>query len=123
MIASPIGMLPRSYLTLAAVIGQEEALRLVRLFGGRRISVPAHPTERHWLCAHIGLEALERLASRWGGGQLSVPRCLALRNEEILAQARAGASQAVLAQAHGRTERQVRRILVLDRKGRDKCPQ
>lgn len=111
MIATPLGVLPRSYVTLCALIGEVEALRLVRLFGGRRLAIPTQPSPQHWLCSHIGLEAVQRLATRWGGGQLSVPRCLALRNEAIVTEAQSGVSQSRLAGAHGRTERQIRRIL------------
>ncbi len=122
MIATPLGVLPRSYVTLCALIGEVEAIRLVQRFGGRRLAIPTEPSAQHWLCSHISFDALQRVASHWGGGQLSVPRCLVLRNEAIVTESQLGLSQSRLAGAHGRTERQIRRILAKAR-GRDKCPQ
>lgn len=75
---------------VAAVTGQEAALRLAGAYGGRRIYIPHAPQPEGRLARTIGLDAARRLAAAFGGITLQIPirlgrrvRILQLRAEQL----------------------------------------
>lgn len=58
---------------LGAHMGAEAAMRLVAVFGGGQLYVPATATRAHPLAAVLGVRSFRRLVDAWGGETISVP--------------------------------------------------
>lgn len=118
MMPLDIPILTRSMQPIVDALGFDCALRLASHFGGTRVLVSADPSARDPLAVAIGAEAARALAATIGAGSLEVPRCtawlIARRNEEIVARALGGESQAALALRFSLTERHIRNILAED---------
>lgn len=99
-------------------IGEDAALRLVDEFGGTRINLPKHPTERTQLGRMLGVETAGRLVALMGWGEFLVPTCAAvkkvMRDEAIRQDTRAGMSTAKLARKYRCHDRTIRRARAKD---------
>ena len=62
-----------SFERLADVLGQGDALKLCREYGGQRLYVPKTIPVTHEISRRIGAAASERLANEFGGDRLQVP--------------------------------------------------
>lgn len=110
----PEHYLPASVRDLVDVVGMPAALAIVEARGGIRLCVPKRVTPDHWLVDLIGVDALQALISVYSGEEIEVPRCYAalraIRDQQIVAEAEAGASNAELARKHNYTERGIRKL-------------
>lgn len=124
-LASVRQLLPESVQSMAALIGDELALRLIAVRGGCTVSVPLFAGKGHGrksaarLAAEVGEELAQRLMYFYAGEHLYVPRCAAaldaLRAVEIhraaAAALQAGRPMAAvvpeLARAHGLSDRAI----------------
>jgi DNA-binding CsgD family transcriptional regulator len=107
---------PKTVRFLATLIGKEAAMELVRLRGGITLYMPSlRNASHHWLEAYIGQEAVAILAHHYNGEVIEIPRCekslRILREHQILAEAKAGTSNAKLARKYGYTGRGIRKLL------------
>jgi hypothetical protein len=110
--------LPTSARDLAETVGLQSALAIVERWGGVGLWVPvqwradAPPTQR--LLAALGERTARRLWEVYRGTHLDVPKCdralRMLRDDEIRARKRQGATVARLAREHHLTERQIYNI-------------
>ena len=108
---------PDTFLGLVAVIGEDAALALCRVFGGQKVFIPRpeNVSHTHRFATTIGIEAARDLA-RWGASSLVyLPRLAAIerarRNRRIAAERDAGASIAELCTRYVLSDRQISSIL------------
>ena len=101
--------LPHILREVAEIAGEEAALRLARVRGGRRMYVPATPTAG--LTAEIGAEAAGALARLYGNENITVPLgptgSLSQVRRAIGEALQGGASAAEAAEAAGVTQRTI----------------
>lgn len=106
---------------LEADLGQREALKVLAAVGGQRRSIPLpRNVSGSALCREIGIEAALWIAGRFGGTDLAFPNGRSREQEARTARLAADILDAgltnptrssnELAQAHGVTERHVRRV-------------
>lgn len=75
---------------ISRMIGMQNAIVLVRRYGGRTLSVPSisNLTDRHPLVFHVGLASAQSLSREYGGLNLNLPSevnaLLDERNTEIV---------------------------------------
>ena len=90
---------------LVEVIGEKAAEALCNAWGGLRVYVPGSVDDRHPIYFAIGMEAALRLCERWSGETLTIPKLdhlrRARRNQQIVAEYRAGATGSQLARRFG----------------------
>ncbi len=102
---------------LERVIGTDALEQLAAAYGGRRLVVPhaRNMNPGHRLAALLGMDAALRLAQTFAGETVEIPKCDFLarrrRDEAIMADRKAGASQAALARRYRMSERWVREVL------------
>ncbi|MDB0571452.1 hypothetical protein LBW59_11795 [Ralstonia solanacearum] len=100
-------------------IGHEEAMALIREFGGVTLWIPkgirTSGATYERLVEVVGQDAADKLVARYGGDRLSIPRCFRLLAQErwrrVIADYNSGMSAAMIARRHGITERAVWGIL------------
>jgi hypothetical protein len=107
---------PFKLMEIADVVGDEAALRLARMYGGRSVYVPGKRIENHPLEHLLGQEAFEKLIKYCGGMELrDIPLASALSNKfqmiRALARTYPDMSNRQIAAAARTTERHVRRVL------------
>lgn len=107
---------PERLIEIAEVIGDEAALRLVRVYGGRSVYVPGKPIEGHSLEQLLGRDAFVKLVLNYGGAELrDIPLAAALSSKALmirsLARSFPNMSNRRIAAAARTTERHVRRVL------------
>lgn len=111
MSEQPLQFLPPKLREVAQVVGVEAAIRLAEHWPGIRLFVPQRVHIKHPIALAIGLTAAEKLAAHYGGETLTVPANTrfrrAMRNAQILAEYRAGASGSQLARKYGLHENHV----------------
>ena len=103
-----------AWAAITELLGADAAAKLIRRYGGCRLSVPRVPRPAHPLAELLGAEAAAKLIRRCGGCLLSVPKgnhSRDFRDRAIRNSYRAGQSAAVLARQWQLSERQVRRIV------------
>lgn len=109
--------LPLRFQEVAEIIGVPDALKLVSIWGGRRVYVPTGPRLRGSALHKALPELAELLALHFGGDHLAIPSLAHLgnrsRNRQIVCDRRAGLSASCLAEKYRLTERQVRSIIKL----------
>lgn len=66
--------LPAALRELARVLGDSDALRLVGLHGGARVSVPKQVRDDHPLRMALGEVAFGRLVAEYGGETIELPK-------------------------------------------------
>jgi hypothetical protein len=107
-------LLPRRTAELVQVVGFQAAMALVNQYGGTHLNVPKKAKPQHKLVSCIGIDAMTRLCHYYGGTVLEVDLCANIINQQkkrlILADVKAGVTNAVLARKYGTTERSIRRI-------------
>jgi hypothetical protein len=107
--------LPESLKDMARVIGLTQALALVALRGGVRISVPQKYDAEHWLDEAIGPAPFQKMIAYYGGDLIDIPKgqaaFQAIRQSEIVRDRKAGLSNAQLAVKYEMTVRGVRKLL------------
>lgn len=100
---------------LAEVAGWDAAIKIADMRGGTQIRIPQEPAPEHWLWDLLGEQAARAISARYGGSCLWVPKndadSLRMRNEQIRADRRAGATINALAQRYRLTDRQIYSIL------------
>lgn len=110
----PTHYLPASVQELVEVVGVSAALAIVEERGGITLCVPTVAASDHWLSGLIGLPALTALVERYRGEEIEIARCAAamraIQEQQIVAEAGAGASNATLARRYGYTERGIRKL-------------
>lgn len=102
---------------LGSVIGAAATLRLLALFGGTDLYVPASVSDDHVLTKCLGVEAAKRLSARFAGDKLKVPRgeddfTRLTRVRRVAGLLRAGTPPADIALLIGVHPRQVRNYRV-----------
>lgn len=107
---------PSSMINLAALIGEEATLSLIRERGGSVVYVPTQFRSGHWITKLIGVESTELLVGGYGGCTLDIPECrsadIRTRNEEIVRAVRlAGRTTQEVAREFGLSRRMVQRVL------------
>lgn len=111
----PTEYLPASIKELLKSLEVATVYALIEEYGGTRIIVPKIATEEHELARLIGFAELKTFCYLFGGSVFDCPRCLkalnTLRDNEMLADKRAGLTLAELARKHGITERGVSKAL------------
>ncbi|MGH8327259.1 MAG: helix-turn-helix domain-containing protein [Steroidobacteraceae bacterium] len=65
---------------LAELLGENETLRLIELYGGTRLTVPRVIGDGHPLAAEMGAEAAARLERFFGGSEVKVPMARSWRS-------------------------------------------
>jgi Mor family transcriptional regulator len=112
---APIELLPESIQDMAAIVGPALALRLLERFAGVSVRIPKRPRLEHPLTHALGWDDACTLSRAYGGELLAMPNGkaarLALRNEAIRAERRAGVSTAALARRFDLTERQIYSVI------------
>jgi hypothetical protein len=115
--------LPEGLRELARVLGDTDALRLIGLHGGARVSVPKKVREDHPLRMALGAVAFERLVDEYGGETIDLPKGDAYLRELRHAQVRQCREQGLTvdetAEATGYSRRHVINILGGDASGVD----
>lgn len=100
---------------LAATIGLSDTIELVRRWGGRELRCPVGVEPGDPLALTLGLESARRLVKHHGGQRLQLPAernaLLDLRNEAIVAECGAGATQEQVGLRYGLTRQAVSIIL------------
>lgn len=118
---SKLSDLPYSLQDLAEIIGLEKTIIISRLYGGKRLFVPAGKfPDDHPLRDLIGDQALVLLCQHFGGQLMEICKVdsilIADRNEALITDRSAGMTIPNLARKYGLTERWVRHILSQHRK-------
>lgn len=109
--------LPEGLRELARVLGDTDALRLIGLHGGARVSVPVpkNATETHPLRMALGAVAFERLVDEYGGETIDLPKGDAylrvLRHDQVRQCRAQGLTVDETAEATGYSRRHVINIL------------
>ena len=107
--------LPEGLRELARVLGDADALRLVGLHGGARVSVPKKTREDHPLRMALGAVAFERLVDEYGGETIDLPKGDAylreLRHDQVRQCREQGLTLDETAEATGYSRRHVINIL------------
>ena len=107
--------LPESLALMCELIGLDKTLSLVRLFGGTRLRIPAHPADGHPLCRELGRAQARLLGSHYGGDDVYIPSLARLRrrqrNRRLRAAYDAGATVRELARSEHLSERSITTIL------------
>lgn len=100
---------------LVGLIGNRQAIELLRAWGGRRLKVPAEVHEDHALVFTIGWEAARAIAAQYGGTDLDLPAernyLVDMRNDAIRQDFGRGRSISWLSQTYGVSRRQVNSVL------------
>ena len=108
-----LAKLPFFLQELIDLLGQEEALKFVSLFGGQCKYIPHNP-HRSKLRHELSLDGLEKLAKVMGGVEVEVPMLVhferQVRNQAIASALKQGISRSVLARKYGLTVRQIANI-------------
>jgi hypothetical protein len=107
---------PAKLMEIADVAGEEAAMRLSRMYGGRSVYVPGKRIENHPLERLLGQDAFEKLIQHYGGMELrDIPLASALSTKSrmirSLARAYPDMSNRQIAASARTTERHVRRVL------------
>lgn len=58
---------------LGAVMGTEAAMRLIAIYGGASLYVPAAASDEHAICRVIGRKPFDRLCEAYGGETIDLP--------------------------------------------------
>lgn len=66
--------LPPAVRELVRVIGDADAMRLIGLHGGARMTVPKRPKDDHPLRMALSAEGFDKLVAGYGGESLDVPK-------------------------------------------------
>lgn len=107
--------LPPALRELARVLGDVDALRLVGLHGGARVSVPTKVRDDHPLRMALGAEAFGRLVAAYAGETIELPKGDAylreLRHEQVRRCREQGLKIDDIAAVTGYTRRHVINIL------------
>ncbi|NOT13743.1 MAG: hypothetical protein HOP23_18280 [Methylococcaceae bacterium] len=107
--------LPESIKYLSDVIGLTEALAIVALRGGSRISIHKRFDPDSWILEAIRKEPYEKLITHYSGENIEISTCAIawknIRNIDIINDFNAGLSKAELAMKHGFTDRGIRKLL------------
>ncbi|TBW58538.1 hypothetical protein EZI54_03910 [Marinobacter halodurans] len=110
--------LPASLKDLIDVVGLEPARKLVSVYGGTRLTVPAKMHAAHPLAELLGIEAAQALSRHYALERVDVPTASAAtkaaRNREMREHHQAGVSVRRLALRYQLTERRVWEILAED---------
>ena len=109
--------LPPLLAEIAAVAGEEAALRIAATRGGTQIYIPPDPSADHWLSRLVGLDAARAIALRLtegiGGRRVDLPLGptghAAKARARVDAMLRDGRSERDIALATGYTTRAIRR--------------
>lgn len=114
--ARQLASLPASMQEVAAIIGYDAALTIIKRWGGTRLYIHERMTAERPLARAIGVARASELAAIYGRDEIPVPRAArrltALRNAAIRAAFAAGEQSAPrLARDHHLTERQIRYII------------
>jgi hypothetical protein len=103
--------------SIRAVVGDDAAAQLIKLFGGRKVYVPLTTNDEHRISKAIGIQAAAALSRRFGGDYIDVPSprvgSSALRRQ-ILALASKDVSEIEIARRLGCTRRWVGTVLQRD---------
>jgi hypothetical protein len=107
--------LPEGLRELARVLGDTDALRLIGLHGGARVSVPKKAREDHPLRMALGAEAFDRLVDEYGGETIDLPKGDAylrvLRHDQVRQCREQGLTVDETAEATGYSRRHVINII------------
>ncbi|MDB5802293.1 MAG: Mor transcription activator family protein [Rhodocyclales bacterium] len=107
-------LLPAEIRAMCTVIGITAVMKLVEIYGGARLYIPASVSEDHPLAQLIGYDSALALAKEFGQDRPEITRCLealrAVRNARICKEAR-HKSQPELARQYRLTQRMIRIIL------------
>ncbi|MEO5364032.1 MAG: hypothetical protein H7838_10485 [Magnetococcus sp. DMHC-8] len=107
--------LPESLRDMAAILGLETTLQVVKAHGGTRLFIPKKAKTQHHLANLLGLEQARLLSGHFGGESVTIPRMASAmrtrRNREIVRRYDAGDSVRMLAHAYSLTDRQIYTIL------------
>lgn len=107
--------LPAALRELARVLGDSDALRLVGLHGGARVSVPKQVRDDHPLRMALGAEAFGRLVAEYGGETIELPKGDAylreLRHDQVRQCREQGLTVDETAEAVGYSRRHVINII------------
>ncbi len=101
---------------IAAVVGNELALKLARDFGGTRLYLALDPDAESPLALSVGVQAARAIGKRFGGDEIEIPmfksRAQRRRDREMILKLRGRhRSIAAIARMVGCSERSVYRIL------------
>jgi hypothetical protein len=118
MLEADESLLPGILREIAELIGLPATLNLVKHYGGVRLYVPRSMPDDHVLVSIVGHAEALKLAESFGGlPHFDIPKAqavsIALRNSKIREEYPAS-SHRKLALKYGLTERQVRKILVIE---------
>ena len=107
--------LPASLRELARVLGDSDALRLVGMHGGARVSVPKLVSDDHPLCVALGKDAFDRLVAEYGNETIELPKGDAylrrLRHDQVRQCREQGLTVDETAEAVGYSRRHVINII------------
>lgn len=111
----PPEALPAVLRDLVRVLGDTDALRLVGMHGGARVSVPTKVHEDHPLRLALGAESFARLVAEYAGETIELPKgdayLRALRHEQVQQCRDQGMKIDEIAEVTGYTRRHVINIL------------
>ena len=108
--------LPQQLRHIAAIVGLQATLLLVRNYGGVRLYVPVNMTPGHILAKLVGFELALKLSAEFGGmDHFDIPRASGalrvVRNREIVEKFIKGKTLRLLALEYLMTERAIQKIL------------
>ena len=107
--------LPAAVRELVRVLGEADAMRLIGLHGGARMTVPKRPKEDHPLRMALSPAGFDKLVAGYGGEALDVPKGDAylrrLRHDHVRQCRAQGLTMDQTAEATGYCRRQVINIM------------
>jgi len=104
--------LPQSFLDLIELLGEEDAYRLVKLWGGARRYVPRDVPEDHALTEAFGASKAQEIADKLGSGHVVIPNLtVSLRKRAVVKYRDQGYTAPQIADLVGITDQRVWQIL------------
>lgn len=107
--------LPATVRGLVRVLGDADAMRLIGLYGGGRVTLPKRPKEDHPLRLALSAAGFDKLVAAYSGGYFDVPKGDAylrrLRHDHVRQCRAQGVTMDETAQVTGYCRRQVINIM------------
>jgi len=108
---------------LTDLIGHQNAIEIVRGWGGRRLSIPSTIPDHHPITYKIGRDAADLLSHHYGGTEIELPversALIRQRDKGIYDDMKRGVSARKVAEIYGITSRHARFVYTRECRRRD----